>query len=1055
MTAQKATIREEVKSIVTYPYSDPNPLPSFLINEKISFFYPYFMFDGFTRESINKQWKVITLENDFIEVTILPEVGGKVWGAIEKSTGRDFIYLNRVLKFRSIGIRGPWTSGGIEHNFGLDLGHAPWTASEVDYKLIENPDSSVSCIVGGIDLASRTQWRVEIRLPKDKACFETRSMWYNPTPLHDAYLSWENAAYKATDDLELYFPGTSYIGHGGDVNPWPVDNEGRKLSVYKENNFGTSKSYHVFGMLPNWFGGYYHDSGFGSGHWAPYDDAPGKKIWIWSLARDGAIWEDLLTDNDGQYIEAQSGVKFNQASPESGYNSPFDQLSLRPHYTETKSEFWFPVIGTKGIIDASANGTLNIVSVGDSIRLFFCPNVIIRDSLIVRSGYHIIYKSLLKLQPLQLYHKTISLLGYDNQDIKLTIGDDLLCYSSHSNDKEISRPARSLQGNDFNSAEHLFRVAEDMRSMRDYDKALEVYLACLNKEPAHSRALTQVAELNYRKGKFEEGLKYARKVLEINSYDGGANFVYAIIHKALGNLDQAEEAFSVASRTMEFRSGSYLQIAGLRLCRKDFKNAIIYAKKALDYNRFNIVAYEFLITSYRKAGMNNEALNTILALLEVDPLNHYAYFERYLLDPSSESLHDFSSGIKNELAYETYIELAVEYANQGLYDEAVVILEQSPEYPIVYYWLAYLNRKMEPDKSRFYLSKAVDSSPLMVFPFRLETIPVFIWAQSENPSWKNNYYLGLIYQNINLHEKAKELFSNCEDHPDFAYFYLARGILLQNDPLLSKSARKDFVKAKALAPYEWRTWHYLNTYQYSERNSFEMLDDSQKAFDMFPGNPVLGIDLAKALLLNEKHAEAIKVLKSLDILPFEGAREGYELYEMANLSLAVENLEKKKYKKVIEYLNSSNEYPENLGAGKPYEPDNRFKDYVASYCKVQLGDEAAANNYYAKIVDYSSRHWSNSDDPVNIYVAAVVLKAQGKNKELASSMKKWEIEMDSLRDWRITEGSSSPIAQWVLAKYYNEEAKALNLKNSMEKNIEMTKFKLFVRASNAMNLKLN
>ncbi len=143
-------------------------------------------------------------------------------------------------------------------------------------------------------------------------------------------MSWENAAYKATDDLQFYFPGTHHIGHGGDVSPWPVDKEGRNLSIYRENNFGTSKSYHVFGKYPNWYGGYYHDIDFGTGHWAPYSDAPGKKIWIWSLARLGAIWEGLLTDTDGQYIEAQSGVKFNQASPESGFNTPFNQLFMRP-----------------------------------------------------------------------------------------------------------------------------------------------------------------------------------------------------------------------------------------------------------------------------------------------------------------------------------------------------------------------------------------------------------------------------------------------------------------------------------------------------------------------------------------------------------------------------------------------------------------------------------------------------------------------------------------------------------------------------------------------------
>jgi hypothetical protein len=131
--AQRAKVIEETRSILTYPFSDPNPLPSMALNSMVRPFYPYFVFDGYTDRSEWKSWKVISMDNKYISVTVLPEVGGKVWGAIEKSTGNEFVYLNDVLKFRAIGIRGPWTSGGIEHNFGLDLGHAPWTSSPVDY----------------------------------------------------------------------------------------------------------------------------------------------------------------------------------------------------------------------------------------------------------------------------------------------------------------------------------------------------------------------------------------------------------------------------------------------------------------------------------------------------------------------------------------------------------------------------------------------------------------------------------------------------------------------------------------------------------------------------------------------------------------------------------------------------------------------------------------------------------------------------------------------------------------------------------------------------------
>ena len=162
--AQKASIKEEKISFKTYAYSDPDPVA------KMTKHYPYFRFDGFTNTAIDKEWNFVVLENDYIKVYVAPEMGGKVWGAIEKSTGEDFIYFNETVKFRDISMRGAWTSGGIEFNFG-SIGHAPSTASPVNYKMVENSDGSVSCFVGAPDLTSRTEWRVEIRLPADKAYF--------------------------------------------------------------------------------------------------------------------------------------------------------------------------------------------------------------------------------------------------------------------------------------------------------------------------------------------------------------------------------------------------------------------------------------------------------------------------------------------------------------------------------------------------------------------------------------------------------------------------------------------------------------------------------------------------------------------------------------------------------------------------------------------------------------------------------------------------------------------------------------------------------------------
>ena len=167
-------------------------------------------------------------------------MGGKIWGAIDKSNGNEFIYKNDVVKYRNIAMRGPWTSGGIEFNFGI-IGHHPSTASAVDYRIEELEDGTMICTVGTIDLPSRTHWRVKIILPKNQSAFKTEALWFNPTSTDKAYYNWMTAAAVAKSDLTFYAPGNTYLEHNGNPHPWPYDKLGRNLSNYNENDFGSSK----------------------------------------------------------------------------------------------------------------------------------------------------------------------------------------------------------------------------------------------------------------------------------------------------------------------------------------------------------------------------------------------------------------------------------------------------------------------------------------------------------------------------------------------------------------------------------------------------------------------------------------------------------------------------------------------------------------------------------------------------------------------------------------------------------------------------------------------
>jgi tetratricopeptide (TPR) repeat protein len=510
----------------------------------------------------------------------------------------------------------------------------------------------------------------------------------------------------------------------------------------------------------------------------------------------------------------------------------------------------------------------------------------------------------------------------------------------------------------------------------------------------------------------------------------------------------AEEAFSVAARTMEYRSAAYVEMAGVRIQKEDFQVAVEYAKKALDFNRYNIPAFELLSASYRKLNQKTEAEHILNELLEIDPLDHFARFEQYLLSPADKKLSDFKSLIRNELPYETYLELAVEYVNMGLDDEAIKVLEQSPEYPVVYYWLAYLYRNSSLEKSNLFLRKAEELSPFLVFPHRLETIPVLTWAVEKDQSWKSKYYLGLLYWHILRTDEAAALFEQCGDIPDFAPFYISRGTIFRNIQSEYCHPCNDFSAAVRMDPGEWRTWHYLINFLQTNGAFQKELENSEKAYGKFPANPVIGTDHAKALLNSEKYSECIRVLEKVRILPQEGAHEGHDIFEQANLSLAVQMAEKGKYREALKYLENSKNWPENLGAGKPYEPDTRFQDFISAYCWDKLGKKKSADECYARIISFSATESGLFGDPLNLFIANRILIDNGKKSEADKAMEKWRTEQDSLSNWNISSGSSSPKAQWLIARYSGEDEKAAALEKEIASVPAENRFRLFLRTYN-------
>ncbi|WP_268848296.1 DUF5107 domain-containing protein [Flavobacterium aestivum] len=993
------TIKEYKKVFTTYPFSDPDPIPK--PDSKI---YPYYRFDGFTDKPVQKEWKVVELENDYIKLTILPEVGGKVWSAIEKSTGKDFIYNNHVIKFRDIAMRGPWTSGGVEGNYGI-IGHTPNCATAVDYTTITREDGSVSCVIGVLDLLTRTSWKLDINLPKDKAYFTTNSFWFNDTAYEQPYYTWMNTGIKAAGNLQFIYPGKNYLGHDGEYHSWPINKDnGKDLSFYNNNNFGGYKSYHVFGKYSDFFGGYWHDEDFGMARYSNHDDKPGKKIWIWGLSQQGMIWEKLLTDTDGQYVEVQSGRLFNQSAENSMY-TPFKHRSFSPYQSDSWTEYWFPVKKTKGFVKANNYGSVNVKNENGWLKIYFSPLQKLNEKLVVFDNGKVVYSKDIAVKPMELFKDSIRV-TVDENKLKLAIGENKLVWNSAPEDGNLNRPLEIPKDFDNNSVYGLYLQGKNYISFKDYIKAEEKLTECLKKDPNYAPALSDMASLQIRKAQYAEAVLTVSKALAINTYDPAANYYYAMANLHLGKIADAKDGFDLAASSVEYRSAAYTELSKIYFCENEPTKAIEYADKSLLNNQYNLDGLQLLAVVYRLQNNTSKVTEILNKIYAIDPLNHFVRFEKFLSDGSEASKQRFISLIQNEMPQETYLELGMWYQRLNRKEEALKVFSLAVPNAELIYWKAFLE------------NKAVDLSqiqPGISFPFRAETANVLEKLIATNEQWQLKYHLALIEWNRNNIGKAKELFQQCGAKPMDPAFYAARAALMKDNPGL---ALIDLQQAVKLDKQGWRyskllTEHYIVQKQYDKAQAVV-----EPFYKVHKDNYIMGMLYAKTLLLTKKYAVADALLTQLQILPFEGATAGRQLYHEAKLMQAVTEMKNKQYKKALQFIAEAKLWPENLGAGKPYDEniDERMENWLNYLCYTSLGDKATANESLQKIIAFSPKvdNMVMNFLPANQLVAAWAI-------EKTSTTKKAE-------EWLQAQANmytSNKIIQWCLQTYTRKQSVSL------------------------------
>ncbi|SHM45583.1 Tetratricopeptide repeat-containing protein [Cyclobacterium lianum] len=546
---------------------------------------------------------------------------------------------------------------------------------------------------------------------------------------------------------------------------------------------------------------------------------------------------------------------------------------------------------------------------------------------------------------------------------------------SRSFDKADAAPLSAI--------EELYYSARQDYYSRDYPQAQSKYEEILREEPGHQQACIDYAELLFRFGRYEEALEQISQPLSTDFFDPQANFVAGSIYRAMDRPVDALEAYGWASRSMEFRSSAYTAMAELQLAENNLEMAADYARKALDYNVHNIMAYQVLAVKHRLAGEQQAVDSVLEKLWQIDPLNHFIRFEKYLNEPDAAKLETFQSLINNEFPYQTHLELAATYLKYKQKPDALQVLALSPEHALVDLWMAALDEEKTDSKLDALLAKPI----AFVLPYRKETLHLLQQAREKRSHWKLDYYLALNSLAFNEIQQAAKLLTEIGDAADEATFYLNRALLLERAEDRDPSA--DLQKAWEMDPAQWRHWQHLARHRAENGQEQEALSLLKKATSRFSGNYVLEMDYIRILNSLGQYKQAMALLDKIKVLPYEGAGEGRALFETVYLNAALEDMQAKRWNAAQTKLEKSLEWPENLGVGKPFTANETMQDYLLGLVAKARNQQDSFRSHMQQVQAATSGISLNRSEQL---LALFALEALEKSEEAAALWKEIQEE---------------------------------------------------------------
>ena len=959
LLGQQVTMKSVTEKIPTYKIGDPEIDPIFFTGRVYQgaegYIYPYPLYDVLTEEKVDKEYNVLRLNNQYVDISVLPEIGGRIFSATDQTNDYHFFYTQTGIKPALIGMLGAWLSGGVEWN--IPDHHRASSYMPVNWKMQENEDGSKTIWVGETELRHRLKWSVGVSVYPNRSWVESKIKVINPTPIIQSMLYWANVSVHCNKEYQVIFPPDVQAGadhHKVYFTPWPEGplghNEGGNIDLSWWKNFtADSRSIFAWGSEMEFLAGYDYGKDAGTVHVANRHVVPGKKFFLWGNNPNGEMWNKILSDNDGHYLELMVG----------GYsdNQP-DYSWINPGEIREFSQIWYPIKGIRGVKNATVDAAVNFEPAeAGTYRVGYCATTMYKDArVVVKWNDKVLMDKKISIDPDKYFLDKVTIpSGVEPSELYTALLDA---------DNQVLVDYRPVKLDE----KPLPKVIDGTKPVKEYKTNEELYLAGLRvdqfnnarlsymdfyneallRDSMDARVNIEVGKHYIRQGEWAKAEKHLLRAQARLSHDytrvkdAEALYYLGYLYQMTGDEKKAEEVLWAATWTPDYKHPAFYQLALSAIRDKDYKKAMEMIEQSLYVGARDLQALSVKAYILRQQGRTEEAGKVLDLIQSIDPLDYWSEAERSFLVAGNASFlqstrHYRSDGI---IAVQELLEVVANYmtlndykAALSLLDEALAVGEPFAVYPLVYYYKAYLLQQSgNRDEAVACMEKASGLSSLNNYPHRLEEIALFDTLLEISPEdAKLHYYLGnLLYY---LGQKEQGL----------AHWERSASI----DPSFAIACRNvgfgEGVKGNLDVSMK-----YYDMAIKANPNDALLLTESDKIYEQANVSSAIRLKRLEALkktvmkhddavmrllsLYNEAglYDKAIRILSDRHFHLWEGGGQVHGIYVDSHMLKGLELLKRKQFNKAIAEFDLANQYPRNLEVAPSHRGGYEAKVYYLS-----------------------------------------------------------------------------------------------------------------------------